>query len=74
MRNGLGPRFRRTAEPEPRQRRKHLDLAEVLRRAGRTSEAARRAKEALHLYARKGNSVAAARARTLLEELHVNVP
>ena len=43
-----------------------LDLADVLRLAGREEEARESAEAALALYARKGNEVSAARARALL--------
>ena len=46
-----------------------LDLAEVLRAAGRLAEAAEAAGDALSLYEAKGNSVSAALARAMLEEL-----
>jgi tetratricopeptide (TPR) repeat protein len=46
-----------------------MDLAEVLRLAGRSIQAAPVAHQALHLYEEKGNVVAAAKAHTLLEEL-----
>jgi ATP/maltotriose-dependent transcriptional regulator MalT len=45
------------------------DLAEVLREAGRTDEAYAAASKALGLYERKGNRVAAERARSRLAEL-----
>ncbi len=43
-----------------------LDLADVLRLAGREQEARETAEAALDLYLRKGNEVAAERARALL--------
>jgi hypothetical protein len=46
-----------------------LDLAEVLRRAGRPSDAADAVRAALDLFERKGNRPAAAQARELLAEL-----
>ena len=46
-----------------------IDLAEVLRLAGRQADAAAAAAEAVELYGRKGNSVAGERARTLLRAL-----
>src|SRR5206468_2304300 len=45
------------------------DLAEVLRLAGRTQEAADAARSALSLYEQKGNVVMAGRARAVLDEL-----
>ena len=45
-----------------------LVLGEVLRRARRKDEAARTFEEAVELYERKGNTVSAARARTLLAD------
>jgi DNA-binding SARP family transcriptional activator/tetratricopeptide (TPR) repeat protein len=45
------------------------DLAEVLQLAGRTAEAAAAVDEAMHLHEQKGNVVAAARARSFLEDL-----
>jgi DNA-binding SARP family transcriptional activator len=45
-----------------------MDLAEVLRRAGRRSEASRAVSRALELYQRKGNIVSAERSRALLME------
>ena len=45
------------------------DLAEVYALAGRTEEAREQLEQALVLYERKGNLVAAARARRRLEEL-----
>ena len=48
----------------------HLALAEVLRLAGRESEAAAEAQESLRLYEEKGNVVSAGWARALLAELH----
>ena len=44
-------------------------LGEVLRSAGRAHEAARAVEEALQLYEQKGNTVSAARARTLLADM-----
>jgi ATP/maltotriose-dependent transcriptional regulator MalT len=46
-----------------------MDLAEVLRLAGRIEEAPEAAAEALRLYEGKGNSVFAERARKLIDEL-----
>jgi predicted ATPase len=46
-----------------------LDLAHILRRAGRHKEAHASAAEALSLYEQKGNSVAGATARSLLAQL-----
>lgn len=46
-----------------------LDLAEVLRAAGRVDEAAQAARKALELYERKENVVEAARARACIGEL-----
>ena len=46
-----------------------VDLAHVLRQAGRLEEARSTGAEALHLYQQKGNSVAAASARSLLAQL-----
>ena len=46
-----------------------LALTEVLRSAGRTTEAASAVRDALNLYRRKGNLVTARRAEALLEEL-----
>jgi len=46
-----------------------MDLAEVLRLAGRREEAARAVDEAVRVFERKGNVVSAAKARTLLAEL-----
>jgi tetratricopeptide (TPR) repeat protein len=46
-----------------------LELAEVLAAAGRTAEARAAVTDALELYGRKGNLVAAARARRRLERL-----
>ena len=51
-----------------------LDLAEVLRLAGRPEEAAAAAEEAVRLYERKGNVVAAARTQTLVAELRGQAP
>jgi hypothetical protein len=45
-----------------------LDLAEVLRTAGKEEDAQAAVKEALTLYEQKGNVVSAAQARSLLEE------
>ena len=44
-----------------------VNLAFVLERAGRADDAADALREALALYERKGNVVAAAQARTLIE-------
>jgi tetratricopeptide (TPR) repeat protein len=46
-----------------------LGLAEVLRLAGRTEDAASAVRQAIDLHRRKGNIVAEAKARALLEEL-----
>jgi tetratricopeptide (TPR) repeat protein len=46
-----------------------VDLATVLDRAGRVSEAATALRDAIALYGRKGNLVSAARAHTTLERL-----
>jgi DNA-binding SARP family transcriptional activator len=46
-----------------------MDLAEILRLAGRLEEAARSLEESVRLYEQKGNVVAAARARALLDEV-----
>jgi tetratricopeptide (TPR) repeat protein len=46
-----------------------LDLAEVLRLAGKPAEAKRHASEAIELYRRKGNLVSAARAESFCAEL-----
>ena len=51
-----------------------LDLAEVLRLAGRPEEAAAAAEEAVRLYERKGAVVAAESAQALLAELGGQVP
>jgi tetratricopeptide (TPR) repeat protein len=48
----------------------HLALAEVLRLAGRESEASAEAQESLRLYEEKGNVVSAGWARAMLAELH----
>ena len=48
----------------------HLVLAEVLRLAGRESEATAEAQESLRLHEEKGNVVSAGWARALLVELH----
>ena len=45
-----------------------MDLAEVLRLAGRTDEALPVVRQALQLFERKGNVVSAARARVVLQE------
>ena len=45
-----------------------LDLAEVLRRAGRTAESDAQGKEAIGFYLQKGNTAAAEQARILLAE------
>ena len=46
-----------------------LVLGEVLRAAGRADEAAPALEEALTLYEQKGNTVSAARAQALLEDM-----
>ena len=46
-----------------------IDLAEVLRLAGRTAEATEAASEALALFEAKGNTVSAALARATVLEL-----
>ena len=46
-----------------------LDLAEVLRLAGRPGEAVPPVEQAIDLFDRKGNVVSAERARRLLQEL-----
>ena len=46
-----------------------VDLAAVLDRAGRASDAATALRDAIALYERKGNVVSADRARTTLERL-----
>ena len=46
-----------------------IDLSEILRLAGRPGEAAEAVQEAVGLFERKGNAVAAKRARVLLAEL-----
>ena len=46
-----------------------MDLAEILRAAGRADEASAALRESLSLYERKGNLVSAARARARLGEL-----
>jgi hypothetical protein len=46
-----------------------VDLAGVLRIAGRSGDAIPVVEEAIALYERKGNVVSAAKARALLEEL-----
>jgi tetratricopeptide (TPR) repeat protein len=46
-----------------------MDLAEVLRLAGRSSDAARAVEEAMALHERKGNVVAFEKTRALLDEL-----
>jgi ATP/maltotriose-dependent transcriptional regulator MalT len=51
-----------------------LDLAEVLRLAGRPAEAVAPVEDALALYEQKGNAVSAAKARALLEELSASAP
>ena len=48
----------------------HLALAEVLRLAGRMSEASAEAQESLRLHEEKGNIVSAGWARAMLAELH----
>jgi tetratricopeptide (TPR) repeat protein len=48
------------------------DLAEVLRLAGRTSEAAASLQEAIGLYDQKGNAVAAQKLRRLLAATSIN--
>ena len=48
----------------------HLALAEVLRLAGRESEASAEAQESLRLHEQKGNVVSAGWARALLAEPH----
>jgi hypothetical protein len=45
-----------------------LDLADVLRICERTAESDRAARTGLALYELKGNTVAAARARSLLDD------
>jgi ATP/maltotriose-dependent transcriptional regulator MalT len=47
-----------------------MDLAEILRLAGRLEEAARSLEESVRLYEQKGNVLSAARARALLDEVH----
>jgi class 3 adenylate cyclase/tetratricopeptide (TPR) repeat protein len=47
-----------------------LDLAEVLRFAGRPGDAATAIESAIELFERKGNVVSAERARRLLDDLH----
>ena len=51
-----------------------LDLAEVLRLAGRGEDAAISVREAIGVFERKGNVIAAAKARSLLEAAEVSVP
>jgi class 3 adenylate cyclase/tetratricopeptide (TPR) repeat protein len=51
-----------------------FDLAEVLDLAEKPDQAAARIAEALHLYERKGNIVAAGKARELLAELREKAP
>ena len=51
-----------------------VSLAEVLRRAGQSSEEADALRRALDLYERKGNRPAAARLRAQLEEVAVTSP
>ncbi len=46
-----------------------MDLAEVLRPAGRIGEAASAVERAIDLFEQKGNVVSADRARTFLEDL-----
>ncbi len=46
-----------------------MDLAEVLRLSGKTSEARIQLEAALKLYGQKGNTVSAAAARAALREL-----
>ena len=46
-----------------------IDLAEVLRLAGRPAEAAEAARDALALFEAKGNTVSAAIARATVQEL-----
>ena len=46
-----------------------MDLAEVLRLAGRIGEAASAVERAIDLFEQKGNVVSADRARTFLEDL-----
>ncbi|MBI2237950.1 MAG: tetratricopeptide repeat protein [Actinobacteria bacterium] len=46
-----------------------LDLAEVLRLAGKSDEAADAVRQALEFYGQKGNVPSAGRARALLEEI-----
>jgi hypothetical protein len=48
----------------------HLALAEVLRLAGRMSEASAEAQESLRLHEEKGNAVSAGWARAMLAGLH----
>ena len=50
-----------------------VDLAEILRLAGREEEARESAEAALDLYLRKGNDVAADRARALLADGYAGV-
>jgi len=49
-----------------------MDLAEVLRLAGRADEAASAVEDALRLYEQKGTVVSARKARELLEELRAS--
>jgi thioredoxin-like negative regulator of GroEL len=49
-----------------------MDLAEVLRLAGRPDEAAQALMEALRLHEQKGNLVSAERTRALLADLAVD--
>ena len=55
----------RSEQPDTRAESR-MDLAEVLRLAGRPDDAAERARQALALYEGKGNQVAAGKARRLL--------
>ena len=50
-----------------------LDLTHILRQAGRLEVARATGTEALHLYQQKGNSVAAARASSILDRLHDDI-
>lgn len=59
----------RSEQPDTRAEAR-LDLADVLRLAGRPGEAAGRAHQALELYEAKGNQVAAGKVRKLLARLN----
>ena len=62
-------RLVRSSDGLNRRARVQLDLADVLSVAGRPAEAADAAAEALDLYERKGNVVAAGRVREAVRDL-----